>query len=101
MSNPICFALLVFSTVMSTIVPTNDLENELVKPKSTPLSHSRDNKSKHHQQVLTSLLDEPRRAEQNDNDVKTENHCQKLSLKDRKVESGDDDIGESSQATCW
>ncbi len=75
MSNPICFALLVFSTVMSTIVPTNDLENKLVKPKDTALSHSRDNESKHHQQVLTSFLDEPRRAEQNDDDVKTENHC--------------------------
>jgi hypothetical protein len=76
-------------------------ENESVEAKVKRAGNLRDKKSKHHQQVLTSPLDEPRRTEQNNDDVKTENHCKKLSLKDREVKAGDDDIGEGSQSTCW
>jgi hypothetical protein len=82
-------------------VPIKDLRSWLAESIVKSKKNSRDDKCQHDQQVLASLLDEPRRAQQHDDDIKTKNHCKKLGLKNREVEAGDNDVGESSKAACW
>lgn len=61
----------------------------------------RDTEGQHNQQILICLLHQPRRGQQNDDDVEAENHSEQLGLKSAEAETLDNDVGESTQTGRW
>lgn len=61
--------------------------------------YSRDNKAQHDQQVLLILLHQPSRCEQDDDNIETQHHGQKLALQGSKVEALHDNTGKGTQTT--
>ena len=58
----------------------------------------RDNEAQHDVEVLSSLSDEIRRGQQHDDDVETKHHGEELRLQDSKLKTGDNDVGEGTEA---
>lgn len=63
--------------------------------------YSRDNKAQHNQQVLLILLHQPSRRKQNDDNVETQHHSQKLTLQRGKPETLHNNTGKGTQTTGW
>lgn len=63
--------------------------------------NSRDDKTQHDEQVLSGLLDQPGGAQEDDNDIETQDHGEKLRLQHGEIEAADDDVGERTQTAGW